>query len=299
MNHEEYEQKLTDEKIKDIAEYKDKLISILDNDIDKLIETYKFEPEEGKTPDAADFVYDLSYGEPSAESGFILNNSYNSELFEENTSYVVVNVAGGGPTVDFIIGSDGDVFLRHSYAGTDLIEIDGRHIDSPLYRYAETYCGESFTENDFEMDDYECSLREKREIGYNSFVEYVDDVYDFEELSGAIEFNALIKDLKSNDYDLDKTITNYIENGDYNDENENGSKLKIKDLESDVLKVSSILEKITELDSYEDMADYFGVDAEKLTNIDNVKSKHFNDSDLKEQFLRDPIAYRRTNRLKI
>lgn len=262
------------DKIKQIALYKDEFIAILENDIDSLIKKHGLEPVEGEEPSSYDYINDVILGYMEPVSGFMLNNDYESQLFDDNVSYVRFHRAVGGPNVDFIVGSNGDAIFRYSYGGHHIDRISGNHEYSPLHEAAESIYAEKFTYNNFEMDDEELTLRQKQDLGVDSFEEWVNNnaqVIDCE----VITFKELLHHLKETDYNLESAVIDSLEKGSFNLCDFEGVDFKPEDLIGDIKEHIRTLEKLSLNSDFEDVCSCFGINADDLTEIDfdNITDK--------------------------
>lgn len=257
-----------EDKNRQIEYYKQEFTSILEGNVEELIEKNSYIPQEGEEAGVYEHLSNVILGNFEPESGFILNHDYDCKLFEDDVSYVRFHRGFGGPGIDYIIGSNGDAILKYSWGGLHLDDIRGSHEHSALFEIAEMIYGEKFTNNYFEMDDEEILLRNKISLGVESFEEFITDnadpkgapVLSFEEFVDCLketEFNALDATKKAleegwfNCYDA-FTLESYT----------------AEDLKGDIENHIKTFEKLSLNSDFEDVCSAFGIDADKLTEID-------------------------------
>lgn len=248
------------ENIKYIDSCRKEFEAILNNDIDYLF-------KKGEEPDLYDYVNNNFLGVMEPESGFMLNHNLETNIFDNDVSYVRFHKSAGGPSADFIIGSNGDAILKYSYGVLHLEEIKSDYDDNVLKDIAENLYGEKFTANQFEMDDEELTLRQKQDLGVDSFEEWVNNnaqVIDCE----VITFKELLHHLKENDYNLESAVIDSLEKGSFNLCDFEGVDFKPEDLIGDIKEHIRTLEKLSLNSDFEDVCSCFGINADDLTEID-------------------------------
>lgn len=249
-----------EDNIKYIDSCRKEFEAILNNDIDYLF-------EKGVEPDLYDYVNNKFLGVKEPESGFMLNHNLETNIFDNDVSYVRFHKFAGGPSADFIIGSNGDAILKYSYGVLHLEEIKSDYDDNVLKDIAENLYGEKFTANQFEMDDEELTLRQKRDLGVDSFEEWVNNnaqVIDCEVLT----FKELLHHLKETDYNLKSAVIDSLEKGSFNLCDFEGVVFKPEDLIGDIKEHIRTLEKLSLNSDFEDVCSCFGINADDLTEID-------------------------------
>lgn len=268
------------EKQQHILAYKDELVAILNGDIEDLINNHELEAEDGEEPSIDNFVDTVMLGMEKPLSGLMMDEKFGVEAFQDDVSYVIFNRTTGGPSTDYIVGSNGDAFLRYAHSGQTLERVYGNYENSPLHEKAENMYGREFSNNEFEMDDDETSLRAKIELGVDSIEEWIlqeADAYDTEVLS----FKEFVSCLKECGFDAQEATKLALDDGWFNVTDTDGKNFTKEDFVKDIESHIETLEALKEHDQFYDLDSAFGgVNENKLTNFDADDLE----SELNEQF---------------
>ena len=280
-----------EETLRQIQSYRDELIAILNGDVEELIASHGLEPEEGEEASVFDFTNNVLLGNLEPMSGLKLDDRFECEVFDDNTSFVVFHRTSGGPNVDYIVGSDGDAFLRYSYGEQKIERIPGNHEYSVLFEMAEMIYGKQFTE--IELDDDEIFLRLKKDLGVDSFEEFITDNADIKQ-GDVVPFATVLEFLKDNDYNFEEAVQAIIRNDEYYVCNEKGEDFSPEDFVKDIKAHLETLEEVVLNSEFENVCSVFSIDADKITEIDF----DYLEDEIKEAFEPEETEVKKTNKRK-
>ena len=253
-----------EETLRQKQSYREELIAILNGDVEELIARHGLEPEEGEEASVYDFTNNILLGNLEPMSGLKLDDRFECEVFDDDASFVVFHRTVGGPNVDYIVGSNGDAFLRYSYGEQKIERIPGNHEHSALHELAGAY-GKQFTE--IELDDDEIFLRLKKDLGVDSFEEFITDNADIKQ-GDVVPFATVLEFLKDNDYNFEEAVQAIIRNDEYYVCNEKGEDFSPEDFVKDIKAHLETLEEVVLNSDFENVCSVFSIDADKITEID-------------------------------
>jgi hypothetical protein len=248
--------------------YREELKFILDCNIDGLVEKHDLKGEEGEDPDLNDFINNEFLAINDPVSGFSLDKKYGVDVFHDDVSYVVMERALGGPDVRYVVGSSGEAFIMYDYGSNQYVDRLGGDFDySPLHEIANGK-GSAFTDNLFEQDETEQSLRKIEELGVDSIEEWIlqeADAYDTEVLS----FQEFVSCLKECDFVAQDAVKLALKDGWFNVTDTDGKSFTKENFINDIESHIETLEALVEHDQFYDLDTAFGgVNENKLTNFD-------------------------------
>lgn len=256
-----------EETLRQKKSYREELTAILEGDVEEFIARHDLEPEEGEEASVFDFTNNILLGHLEPMSGLKLDDRFGCEVFDDDTLFVVFHGTYGGPNVDYIIGSNGDAFLRYSYGDQKIERIPGGHEHSVLFEMAEMIYGKQFTENQFEFDDDEIFLRLKKDLGVESFKEFVNDnasKIDCETVS----FDVVFEFLENNEYSLEAAVQDILDKEEYYVCDVEGKNFSAEDFINDIKTHIQTIEELVNHSDFENACQVFGVDANLIGEID-------------------------------
>lgn len=208
-----------DENIAEIAairEAYDKGELKIDGDIEEYIADKIEEFKEEREQSVFNYLNENLLCIEKLKSGFATEKFFDQEYFDPDRAYAILPRAIGGPSVYYVIGSGGDVYLSYNYGSNKHFEYLGNNFEnSELYEFVELATDYKFGKNEFEIDEEEQELRDKAELGYDSVAEYLN-----QNLSGINEFliekELLIEYLDKNNLNINDTAEAILTEGAYN-----------------------------------------------------------------------------------
>jgi len=188
----------------------------IEGDIDEYIaehmEAYKEEQEQSIFNHLNDYGLEVQ----ELKSGYAANQFFGVEIFNDDKAYAVMPVTIGGPNVYYIVGNLGDVYLSLNWGNESHFEkIGSGYENSELYEFLEMATGYKLGENEFYMDDDEVDARWKKDLGYDSVADYLDQNLTFVN-EFLIERELLIEYLDKNNLNINNAAEAILTEGAYN-----------------------------------------------------------------------------------
>jgi len=296
-----YDERFKDDMNKQFESYKAELTSIIDEDLDALykadndaeisvireaynegslkvegdideyieehMEAYKEEQDQSLFKYMDDNILEVQ----ESKSGYELNKFFGVEDLNENDAYAILLRTHGGPNVHYVVGSSGDVYAGLATMGVSFFERVENDLSkySPLYEFADMGSKYKLGKNEFNMDDDLLDEIRKKDLGYDSVAEYLDQNLTFIN-EFLIERELLIEYLEKNNLNINDTAEAILTEGAYNcgyySDDGDGDMVDTTRAQfvAEFEHFADRLEELKNNSDFEDFASLFGIDEDGM-----------------------------------
>lgn len=270
---------------------------LLAGDTETLKEHYNIE-NDGNEVDFTHIYGTEIFETPKQISGFMMDRRYGVDKFRDDDAYTDLIIAYGGPSCRLILGTNGDAFM-HFQGGLGeasmVVSLGRGHENSELYELVCDYLP-GFSDNQFDCDEDERTLRKIADLAVESFDEYANS-----NISDIALVTMTIKGFKeaasNNNWNIEETIIDLIDKGYidrevYDVETDSYYKTTTQMVMGDIESIMKEIDKLSLKSDYDDVVEVFGFDSQSLTELDY----DFTESVINEAF--KPTEQKKRNTLK-